>query len=96
MIRTLCKWPRVLLMRIEEIGQPIRVLADFSGGSAVPVRFLWGGRTYKVTAVNGKWTQRDEDGLCLHYSVQVGDETYYLHLSNTEVQWWLDRVILES
>ena len=83
-------------MNIEEISEPIRVLADFSGGGASPVRFRWGGRTYVVSALNGKWVDRGGDGYSLHYSVQVGDETYYIHFDSVDVQWWLDKIVLEG
>lgn len=83
-------------MNIEEIGEPIRVLAAFSGGAAEPLRFAWADRTYKITRINGRWTDRQGDHYSLHYSVQAGDETYYIHFSSKEVQWWLDQVILEG
>ena len=83
-------------MRIEEISEPIRVLADFTGASAVPVRFCWGGRTYVISAVNGRWTDRNGGGYALHYSVQVGDETYYIHFAAADVQWWLDKIVMEG
>jgi len=83
-------------MNIEPIGEPVRVMAVFSGGQAQPVRFHWGNRTYEVDAINGQWVDRRGDGYSLNYSVQVGDETYYLHFSSTEVQWWLDQVILDG
>ena len=81
-------------MKIEEIGEAIAVLAVFSGGGAEPVRFRWNGRTYRIDRVNANWVDRQCDGYRLHYSVQVGDETYYLHFASSEVQWWLDQVIL--
>ena len=83
-------------MQIEEIGEAIRVLAAFSGGGAEPLRFRWHGRAYKIDRVNGQWIDRQCDGYCLHYSVQVGEETYYLHFSSSEVQWWLDQVAVEG
>ncbi len=83
-------------MNIEEIGEPIRVMADFHGGGAVPLRFRWSNRTYVVSQVNGKWVDRADDGCRLHYSVQVGSETYYIHFCCTEVQWWLDQVMLQG
>ena len=90
-------------MNIEQIGEPIRVLAVFSGGEAQPMRFHWSGRTYKIDRINGRWTDRGgepsptmgADGYCLHYSVQVGEETYYLHFASSDVQWWLDQVVTE-
>ncbi|HUS92774.1 MAG TPA: hypothetical protein VM695_13030 [Phycisphaerae bacterium] len=83
-------------MKIEQIGDPIRVLASFSGGTAEPLRFRWNNRTYRVDRVNARWIDRQCDGYCLHYSVQVGDDTYYLHFVSGEVQWWLDQVAMEG
>jgi len=82
-------------MNIEKIGEPISVVASFSGGQATPLEFRWGGRTYRVEAVNGRWIDRGGEGCSLHYSVQVGQETYYIHFAGPEVQWWLDEVIVE-
>jgi hypothetical protein len=81
-------------MNIETIGEPIRVLADCSGGAMQPLRFRWHGRTYRVEAVNGRWVDRQGEAYCLHFSVQVGDETYRIHFSSVQVQWWLDDVIV--
>ena len=83
-------------MNIEEIREPIRVVAAFAGGQAEPVSFQWGDRTYKVSALNARWTDRSGEGYSLHYSVQVGEETYYLHFDSAQVQWWLDQVAVEG
>ena len=83
-------------MKIEEIGEPIGVLAAFFGGQAKPRRFQWNGRTYHVDRVNAHWLDRQGDGYCLHYSVQVGSETYQLHFASHDVQWWLDRVAMDG
>ena len=82
-------------MNIEEISEPIRVIAAFSGGSAEPVRFRWGGRVFDIDAINGRWIDRGGQTYALHYSVQAGDETYYIHFDSGEVQWWLDKVIVK-
>jgi hypothetical protein len=79
-------------MTIEEIHEPIRVLADCHGGQVQPLRFRWASRSYPIETINGRWTDRDRDGYALHYSVQVGDETYFLHFDSVDVQWWLDKV----
>jgi hypothetical protein len=81
-------------VNIEKIGEPIRVLAAFSGGAVQPLRFKWHGRTYKVEAINGRWVDRQGETYSLHYSAQVGLETYYLHFSSKEIQWWLDEVVV--
>ena len=82
-------------MNIEEIGEPIRVLASFSGGGIKPLRFIWSGRTYKISRINGQWIDRGDGGYRLHYSVQAGGQTYYLHFAGSEVQWWLDQTIVD-
>ena len=54
----------------------------------------WHGRSLPIEAINGRWIDRHQDGYRLHYSVQVGAETYFLHFAADQVQWWLDKVIL--
>ncbi len=81
-------------MRIEQIGEPIRVLAAFSGGRAKPLRFRWNGREYRIDRINAEWTDRQCTGCRLHYSVQVGEESYNLHFASSDLQWWLDQVAL--
>ena len=83
-------------MNIEEIDEPITVTASFSSGSADPVCFCWGQREFRIDAVNGRWIDRSGGGYSLHYSVQVGDETYYIHFASGQVQWWLDKVVVGS
>lgn len=81
-------------MDIQDIHEPIGVVAACSGGSIRPRQFRWGSRLYKVEAINGQWVDRSGDGYRLHYSVQVGQETYLIHFAGAEVQWWLDQVIV--
>lgn len=82
-------------MNIEKIQEPVAVLASFRGGAAKPLRFSWAGRTYCVDVVNGAWTDRQGDIYSLHFSVQSGGQTYYLHFSSKQVQWWLDEIVTE-
>ena len=82
-------------MNIETIDEPVGVVAVFTGGEVSPVRFRWGRREMDVFAINGRWTDRRVGGCTYHYSVQVGDETYYLRFAADDMQWWLDRVIVE-
>jgi len=82
-------------MDVVEIGEPIAVLAAFSGGDIRPVAFDWHKKHYRVDAVNGRWIDRTRQCPTRHFSVQVGDETYIIHLAADEAQWWLDQVITE-
>jgi hypothetical protein len=81
-------------MNIEQIGEPIQVLAAFSGGSAKPLRFRWKGRAYTVDALNAQWVDRQGDDQALHFSLQVGAETCHIHFSSRQTQWWLDEIIV--
>jgi len=78
-------------MNVEEIGERVDVLASCAGGRVKPLRFRWSGRTYEIQSVNARWADRSGGSYCLHYSVQVGDETYLLRFSGSELQWWLDK-----
>ena len=82
-------------VNVVEIGEPIGMLAAFSGGSVQPREFSWRRKAYEIDAVNGKWIDRTRQCPSLHFSVQVGDETYYIHYSGSQTQWWLDQVITE-
>ena len=83
-------------MTFEQIGEPIQVLAAFAGGGVEPVRFRWSGRTYRIDAINGRWIDRQGEGYNLHFSVQVGRETFAIHFASVGVQWWLDEVMTDG
>jgi hypothetical protein len=82
-------------MNIEKIQEPLVVLVSFSGGAARPLRFRWNGRTYPVEAVNAHWVDRHGDLYELYYSLQSGGQTYLVHFSSKELQWWLDEIVME-
>jgi len=81
-------------MNIERIDQPVGVLAAFSGGECRPLRFVWKRRTYKVDRINGRWIDRQGEHPALNYSVQAGEETYYLRFLTGEAEWRLDQVVV--
>jgi hypothetical protein len=81
-------------MNIEPIHQPVGVLAEFAGGECKPVRFVWKRRTYEVDCINGRWIDRHGETPTLNFSVQVGEETYYLRFLTGQAQWWLEQVIV--
>ncbi len=82
-------------MEIQTIGEPVRMVAEFSAGAARPIRFCWSGRTYAVTAVNGQWVDRNGARYRLCYSVQAEGQTWYVHFDSVAVQWWVDQVIVD-
>ena len=82
-------------MNVEKIQEPVRVLAVFSGGEVSPVRFRWASREFEIFTVNAKWMDRQLGGCTYYYSVQVGEETYYLRFASSDLQWWLEQVIVD-
>ncbi len=83
-------------MLVEKIKEKIRFLAGFSACTAKPLSFCWQGRTYQIGKINGQWVDRQADSYSLHYSVQAGQETYYIRFCSQDLQWWLDEVILDG
>jgi len=85
-------------MNIEDLDEPVVVRADFSGGAVTPRRFKrttpGAGRTYTVTAVNGRWVDREGAHPTYHFSVQAEGDTYYLCLTTADMVWRLEKVIV--
>jgi hypothetical protein len=81
---------------VEDLDESVSVRADFSGGEVTPRAFARAGRTYMISAVNGRWLDR-EGGAPRHYfSVQSGGDTYFLCLRSEDMTWRLEKVILEG
>lgn len=81
-------------MAVEEMSEAVSVRADFSGGVITPRAFRWNGRSYRVTAVNARWEDREGAHASYHLSVQAGGDTFFLSFSAGDMLWRLDRVIL--
>ncbi len=83
-------------MQIEKMDESVSVRADFAKGEITPRAFSRAGRTYMIGAVNGRWLDR-EGGMPRHYfSVQSGDETYFMSLRTEDMVWRLEQVILSG
>ncbi len=84
-------------MTHEEIFDPIEVITHFQNGKINPLRFLWNGRTYKVTRVNGQWMERFGSTHQIHFSVQTDNSNCFeLLFDNSDYSWQLARVYLEG
>ncbi len=83
-------------MNVVEIDEVVQVLALFRHGEMRPLRFLWQKRGFRVEKVNGSWREREGDNFTLHFSVQVGSETYFLQFSSRAMQWRLEQMVLDS
>ena len=83
-------------MIAEDLDEPIRVRADFGGGKIVPRVFRRSGRKQTITKVNADWIDRSGQHPVHNFSVQVGDDTYFLEFKSGEASWRLTKVILEG
>lgn len=81
-------------MQEEKLGDVISVRADFSGDRITPRVFKRNGRSYRVTAVNARWQDREGAHPVHHFSVQVDGDTYFLSLQTGEMLWRIEQVIL--
>jgi hypothetical protein len=81
-------------MTIEEIDESVAVRADFSGGEVNPRAFSRCGRVYRVDRVNARWLDRAGSASRHCFSLQVGDETYFLSLHTADMTWRLESVEL--
>lgn len=83
-------------MPYEYFGEPISVVAIFSGGGMRPVKFTWRGREYRITAVNSVWDTREGVYRVYHFSVQAGGTSVYeLVFHTNSLAWELGKVYVE-
>lgn len=84
-------------MRVERLNEPIRVRADFAGGTVTPLALARGVQSLRVTRVNARWSDR-QGSERLHYfacTVPSGD-VYELCLNAHDLTWRLTSVMLEG
>ena len=84
-------------MAYEDIFELIEVYTHFQHGKAIPLRFLWNTRVYKVKTVQSQWSEKIGSGRQIHYSVLTNDSNCFELIFNTEdLSWEVARVYLEG
>jgi len=83
-------------MKIERLEEPVKVRADFAGGEITPLAFRRRHETYNVERVNCRWKDRQGDEISHFFSVQAGGDVYEIRLRQTDMTWWVERVILDG
>lgn len=84
-------------MRVERLDEPVKVRADFAGGTVTPLALRRGAETLRVLRVNARWADRRGQER-LHYfacTVPSGD-VYELCLNAHELTWRITSVTLEG
>lgn len=83
-------------MMREELHEPVKVRADFSGGTATPLAFKRSNRTYRIERVNSRWVSGPPGARVRHFSVEAEGATYELSLRTQDMAWVLETVTLEG
>ena len=83
-------------MLVEEMNEVVSVRADFTGGEITPRIFKRNGKTYRVSAVNARWQDREGAHPVHRFSVQVDGDTYFVSFHTGEMLWRIEKVILEG
>lgn len=81
-------------MQEEKLGDVISVRADFSGGEITPRILKRNGKTYRVSAVNARWIDREGGHPSYHFSVQAGADTCFLSFHTGDMLWRIEKVVL--
>jgi len=82
-------------MRLEDIHEPVEMIALFRLGKLLPLKFRWRERVYRVERINGNWTT-DEGALRIHHFAVAADGPDIFDLSYNERahSWKLEKVSL--
>ncbi len=77
---------------LEQINEPIDVIAKFTGNKTIPIKFLWKGREILIQKINLTWS--NFEGRAKFYFFAVSDNTNYFKLQfNCDNLTW---TLLES
>lgn len=78
---------------IEEICEPIKVLASFSAGKMMPYFFSWRKRRYRVAEVTGWWSDYEGEAKRFFFSVLTdGVDLYEISFHTRTLNWELLRI----
>jgi hypothetical protein len=82
-------------MRIEEIQEPIEVIALFRHGKLSPLKFRWKGREYPVRRMNCTWTTDEGETRFHHFAVMSDSpDVYELTYNRSSYEWKIENVSL--
>jgi hypothetical protein len=84
-------------MLIEQLAEPIKVRADFQGGTIRPVLFRRGAALHHVVEVHARWEDREGVQKIHYFSVSVAaGDVYQLSFHAGDLLWYADSVMLEA
>lgn len=79
--------------KINEVFEPVEVIAHFNKLKIVILRFKWNGNVYNVTEMLQSWKIPLREGFSTHYVVTCKDKDLLCELSfnNWDMKWELIR-----
>jgi hypothetical protein len=81
---------------IQEINEPVAVIALYDKGVIRPYRVKWRNRVYHVTNLVSHWKEKVGGEWHIHLSVETKEATMELVIDPSDVSWRLARVNLEG
>jgi hypothetical protein len=82
---------------VEEISEPIDVVAAFSEGKIWPILFSWRHCRYYNLKVTATWNDRDGDARRVHFSVMSDSANLYEICFHTRFfKWSLAKIYYEG
>ena len=83
-------------MQIERLQEPVKVRADFRGGTATPLLVRRGSSNYRVVRVDARWIDRTGRYPRFGFAVTLANgDSWRLVLRTTDLTWWLESVMVE-
>lgn len=80
----------------QQIGEKVKVLGSFEGGSLTPRILKWKGRNYTITKVNLAYQEREGKSMNYFYSAETGGGMVMkLRYNNEKLIWTLDEIWVE-
>jgi hypothetical protein len=76
-------------MSYAEIGEKIKMLAIFNGGTIFPYAFDWGKRRYKIDKVNLAYQERDGSSINYFFAIEAAELVGKIKYNNLSFVWTL-------
>ena len=84
-------------MTIEDVNEPVQVIAHFDTKKVRPLRFFWRDRTYHVRLVNAAWDAKEGQEQVIYFSVTTKESSTFELIYNTGgFLWTIGRVYVDD
>ncbi len=80
---------------LEEVNEPIEVVAVFQGNKFEPYKFLWNGREIKIKQVNLAYSNWDGRSKIYYFAVSDNNNYFKLKFDTDKLTWTLLETYVE-